>query len=249
MKNQHPQGEPLGRPNRYLPALAGLLLLITTATAAPGQVLPPASHAFGKTYAEWLVSWWQWSLSFPVSADPEFGTADLSANQSGRVWFLPAPLGGATATRSGNIPAGTALFVPVLTLEADNTGCPTYTDFSAEQLAGLAQGGWSFATATSCTIDGVPVPGMDNPQTTPYLVRTPPFSYTVASQDNVLANYPGFVNETCIPDGIKVFPTVAQGVCVLIAPLPVGPHKIHIAASVPAFGIAYDVTFVINVVP
>src|ERR1700741_4908798 len=44
--------------------------------------------------------------------------------------FLPAPLGGRTATRTGIVPEGTALFVPVLTFEVDNTGCPTYTDLT-----------------------------------------------------------------------------------------------------------------------
>jgi hypothetical protein len=71
----------------------------------------------------------------------------------------------------------------------------------------------------------------------------------VASQDNVLANYPGFVGETCIPDGTTVYPTVAIGVCVLIHPLSVGHHTIHIAASNPTFGIAYDVTFSLEVDP
>lgn len=216
---------------------------------AGGNVLPPQSDAFGHTYGEWLAKWWQWSLAFPVNADPEYGTADISAGQSGHVWFLPAPLGGATATRTGTVPAGTALFVPVLTFEADNTGCPTYTDYTADQLAGLVQGGWSFATETTCSIDGVAVTGMDDPQTTPYFAQTLPFSYTVASQDNVLANYPGFVNESCIPDGTTVYPTVAGGVCVMIAPLSVGQHAIHITGAVPAFGLFYDVTFNITVAP
>jgi len=242
---------------RTISALAALALLLTAALPAwagggnvgnPG-ILPPQSHAFGHTYGEWLAKWWQWSLAFPVNADPENGTADISAGQSGHVWFLPAPLGGGTATRTGTVPPGTALFVPVLTFEADNTGCPTYTDYTAAQLAGLVQGGWSFATETSCSVDGVAVTGMDDPQTTPYFVQTPAFSYTVASHDNVLANYPGFVDESCIPDGTTVYPTVAGGVCVMIAPLPVGQHTIHIAGAVPAFGLFYDVTFDITVAP
>jgi hypothetical protein len=141
------------------------------------------------------------------------------------------------------------MFVPVITLEVDNTGCPTYSDFTADQLAGFAQGGWTAVTATSCSIDGVTISGMDNPQTTPYLVQTAPFGYTLAAQDNVLANYPGFVNETCIPDGTSVYPTVAIGVCVLIHPLSAGHHSIHNGASVPAFGITYDVGFDITVGP
>jgi hypothetical protein len=252
MKNPINKTSQLNRAVRavLIVAGAGLLAAATPTIRAdtPG-VLPPQSHAFGKTYAEWLAAWWQWSLAFPVSADPEYGTADISANQSGHVWFLPKPLGGGTTTYTATVPAGTALFVPVMTLEADNTGCPTYTDFTADQLGTFVQGGWGFATETSCTIDGVAVAGMEDPQNTPYFVQTAPFGYTVASHDNVLANYPGFVDETCIPDGTSVFPTVAGGVCVLIAPMSVGLHTIHLIGMVPAFGLDFDVTFQITVAP
>jgi hypothetical protein len=244
---------------QWLPALAvsALLMAAVTPTLAddgavcnPG-VIPPIveTHPYGLTYAEWLAKWWQWSLVFPVSADPENGTASLSAGQSGDVWFLPVPLGGGTATRTGTVPEGTALFVPVLTFEVDNTGCPTYTDFTVAQLTAELQGGWSAVTATSCTIDGVAVTGMDNPTNSAYLIQTQPFSYKVAAYDNVLANYPGFVGETCIPDGTTVNPTVAEGICVMIRPLSVGTHTIHIGAAAPAYGLTYDVTFDITVAP
>jgi hypothetical protein len=215
------------------------------------DIIPPVveTHPYGQTYAEWLAKWWQWSLAFPVSADPENGTADISAKQSGEVWFLPAPLGGGTATRTGTVPEGIALFVPVLTFEADNTGCPTYTDFTAAQLGTEVLGGWTAVTTTTCTIDGVAVAGVENPQTSSYVVVTQPFSYTLAAHDNVLANYPNFVGETCIPDGTTVNPTVAEGACVMIRPLSVGTHTIIITAAAPAYGITYNVTFNLTVAP
>jgi hypothetical protein len=243
---------------RLISTITGFALLAAIATPSmagdqntcPSSVIPPVvpTHPYGLTYAEWLTKWWQWSLAFPVSADPEYGTADISASQHGDVWFLPAPLGGGTATRSGNVPEDTALFVPILTFEADNTGCPTYGNATAAQLLALVQGGWSGVATTSCSIDGVAVTGMDNPTSSAYLTTTAPFTYKLASTDNVLANYTGFVGETCIPDGTTVSPTVAEGVCVMIAPLSVGPHTIHIAATAPAYGIVYDVTFNLTVV-
>jgi hypothetical protein len=244
---------------QWLPALAVSTLLM--AAVVPGHaddgkvcspgVIPPVveTHPYGLTYAGWLAKWWQWSLAFPVSSDPEYGTADLSAGQSGDVWFLPTPLGGGTATRTGIVPEGIALFVPVFTFEADNTGCPTYSDFTVAQLTAELAGGWSAVTATSCSIDGVAVVGMDNPTNSAYLVTTRSFSYKVAAYDNVLANYPGFLGETCIPDGTTVNPTVAEGMCVMIRPLSAGTHTIHISAAVPAYGITYDVTFDITVAP
>jgi hypothetical protein len=257
MKNQLKPTKHILPRGRWLLALAVSALL--TASVAPiladdgpicsSGVIPPVveTHPYGHTYAEWLAKWWQWSLAFPVSADPENATANISAGQSGDVWFLPVPLGGGTATRTGTVPEGTALFVPVLTFEVDNTGCPTYTDFTVAQLSTELQGGWGEVTATSCTIDGVAVTGMDNPTNSAYLIQTQPFSYKVAAHDNVLANYPGFVGETCIPDGTTVSPTLAEGMCVMIRPLSVGTHTIKIAATVPAFGLTYDVTFDITV--
>jgi hypothetical protein len=106
MKAQISLKKNAAQPERFRPILATLLLLAATTCASLGQVLPPQSHAYGMTYAELLTKWWQWSLAFPVSADPEFGTADISANQSGPVWFLPKPLGGGTATIAGTVPAG-----------------------------------------------------------------------------------------------------------------------------------------------
>lgn len=115
------------------------------------------------------------------------------------------------------------------------------------QLTAELQGGWSAVTATSCTIDGVAMIGVDNPTNSPYLIQTRPFSYTVAAHDNVLANYPGFVGETCIPDGTTVNTTLAEGICVMIRPLPVGTHTILIGAQAPAYGLTYGVTFDITV--
>ena len=132
-------------------------------TTGGSEVIPAVipTRPYGFTYGEWLAKWWEWSLSFPVSADPENGTAPFSDHQFGDVWFLPAPLGGGTTTMSGSVPEGVALFVPVLTFEADNTGCPTYTDFTVDQLTSLVEGGWSAVATTSCTIDGVAVQGME----------------------------------------------------------------------------------------
>jgi len=258
MQNPMSQVNQAVRRGGWKAALGALAILATTAGTAlaePGasgpEVIPAVvpTHPYGLTYAEWLAKWWQWSLSFPVSADPENATASFSANQFGPVWFMPAPLGGGTVTRTGSVPEGVALFLPILTFEADNTGCPTYSDLTAAQLTAEAEGGWSAVAETSCTIDGVAVPGLENPTNSDFVVITPPFAYKLASHDNVVANYPGFEEETCIPDGTTVYPTVAEGACVMIAPLSVGKHTIHIVAAVPAYSVSYDVTFDLTVTP
>jgi len=234
--------------SRAVLILLGAVALVVNTPSARAQNAPvfrPDAQPFGISYGEWLAEWWQWSFSFPVSADPENATADFSANQSGPVWFLPAPLGSGTAVRSGVVPHGKALFTPVLTFEVDDAGSP----FTSDELTEYVEAGWGYVTEISCTVDGVPVRHMHDPQTTPYVCVTPPFSYTLALQDNVVANYPGFGSDTAIADGTTVDTAVAGGVVVMIKPLPVGNHTIHITGQLAPMGIDYDVTYQITVVP
>jgi len=58
-----------------------------------------------------------------------------------------------------------------------------------EELLAFDAAGWANATLTACTIDEVPVQVLSDPQYTPYRVQTPPFSYTLASYDNLLNNF------------------------------------------------------------
>ena len=59
--------------------------------ANPG-ILPPQSHAFGKSYAEWSAKWWQWFLEQPVVGGPTDPSYDIGSHQSGKVWFLASAL-------------------------------------------------------------------------------------------------------------------------------------------------------------
>src|SRR5207253_9640148 len=90
-------------------------------------VAPANSRALGLSYGAWSARWWQWAYSLPVDHHPLFDTAHCSAGQSGKVWFLgasfaPTATGSAQvvaiATRHCTIPAGTALFFPILNSEA-----------------------------------------------------------------------------------------------------------------------------------
>ncbi len=196
--------------------LATAILLLAAALPAPAGtgnagnpgILPPQSHAFGKTYAEWSVNYSQWLYSLPATNSPILDTGDCSAGQSGPVWFLPSTFGCTTTTRSCTIPAGVALFFPIAWGAADNTDCPSYDTFSVEQLVGFASGFPDSSSGMSCTIDGVPVKGLEDSITSPYRVGPQVFSHTLASTDNIIANFFGL---TCIPDGITVYPTVEDG--------------------------------------
>lgn len=241
-------------------ALAGVCLLTATASSAVAgdllfqpQIIPPNALLGKLGYEELLAKWSQWTLSFPASADPAADTAPQESNQSGPVWFLAglhasaAAGGSGTVSRQITIPPGTALFFPVLSVWSDNSGCPNFTDLTVEQLRAGNAGNWSAVTETTCTIDGVAVRGLADPQTTPYLIQSPAFSYTLADHDNLLAADFG---EPCIPDGLTVSPAVAEGVCLLLTPLPPGNHTIHfvgIVGPIEAPFVQFDETYEVSV--
>jgi hypothetical protein len=260
------------RTNRILPvggitgATAALALLLTAPWPAvaedgsptnPDGIKPPLveTQPYGMTYGEWSAKWWQWTMAFPVTADPASNTAPPDSAQSGKVWFLATVHGSvtihgsATVTRSLTVPHGKALFFPVLAVIDDNTGCPAYNNplLTADQLAAQAADIFTAVSKTTCSIDGVPIEGMDDPQHSLYRVQSPAFTYTVASHDNLLA---AVFDGPCIPDGITVTPAVSDGVFLMVAPLSAGPHTIHFVGVVGPVATPFffkDITYIITV--
>ena len=220
------------QPGPWGTVLTVLLLLANTACASSGQALPPDSNPYGFSYQEWAVKWWQWSFSLSTNNLELVGKPSLSCGEGTKVRFLagvyiPGNNGITMDTRKVTIEAGTPLFFCVLASFDDNTGCNgSALDFgtnSVSELTAAAVGSWGYVSTTSCTIDGVAVPGLSNPATTRYLVTTPPFSYTTAKEANVVANLFGV---PCLPNGFTVYPAVTDGVYLMIPPLAPGKHVI-----------------------
>jgi hypothetical protein len=254
-------------PFRFGSALTGLLLLGTAAYAPaqclppqggpggfgcqqpPAQVLPPRSMPYGLSYAEWSAKWWQWDLEQSTNHLEEVGAPRYCDGPDNQVKFLlGAYLTGGIGIQTNQItiPAGTPLFFPVLATWSDNSGCPTFSTYTADQLAAQVEGMWPLVTVTTCTIDGVAVPGLSNPGTNAYLTLSPPFSYTTAEEGNVLA---GIFGDTCIDGGTTIYPAEALGVYLMLAPLSPGHHTIHtlgvvgpVAAPYVEEDITYDIT-------
>jgi hypothetical protein len=152
---------------------------------------------------------------------------------------------------SFTMPQCKALFFPVMTVIDDNTDCPPYKNplLTADQLAAQAADIWTAVSRTTCTIDGVPVEGLDDPQHTHYRVQSPAFSYTVASHNNLLA---AIFDGPCIPDGITVSPAVSDGAFLMLVPLSVGHHTIHFVGVVGPVATPFffkDITYNITVAP
>jgi hypothetical protein len=238
-----------------LAALALLVAAVSPARADGGPnapvngqalVFPSQAHPYGASFQEWAARYWQRTLSLPIDAASY--AAPLSDGQSGEVWVLASPLGAPPSeTSQFSIPAGKAMLISPLTFWVDNANCPSFTDFTVDELRAQLSGEWSQVSAASFTIDGVNIPGLTNPQDSPYVFDSTVFSYTLPDHDT----YPTVLfGATCIANGTTIDGAVAKGVFLMVKPLPVGQHLIHMSA---VFGpaaspfLVTDITFVITV--
>lgn len=190
------------------------------ATENPG-VLPPKSHAFGKSYGEWSVKFWQWLYSLPTNMHPLFETADCSEGQRGKVWFLggtfttvsPAPnVVVGTADRDCSVPRGKALFFPIV-----NAECNTFEDASATEadLRGCANFLADHIQNMEVTVDGRPMRNLGR-----YRVESSLFTFGPVPLDNVLGATPS-----------TTYDSVGDGLYIMLAPLSRGEHNIHFSGE------------------
>jgi hypothetical protein len=235
---------------KFALVLAGLVLTAIAASASPGEVIPPSALPYGLSYQEWSAKWWQWNLGRDTNEADLVGVPEICREPANHVRFLLGAPGPIKTTRKITITSEASLFFPILTVEADNTACPVsaFTTNTADQLAAEAVGDWSAVSVTTCTIDGVAVGGLETPSNTIYNVISPAFSYTTAEKGNALAQITG---EDCIPGGMTIYPTVADGVYLMLSPFSPGKHTIHYVGVVgpqsqPYFteDITYDLTVV-----
>jgi hypothetical protein len=208
--------------------LATAIIPVLAENANPG-IIPPHANPFGKSYSEWSAMWWQWAMCSPVGGNPLYDTtgSDAAKNQPGKVWFLAgmwvaveAEPGHyvAVAERTISVPNGTALFFPILNAYADNVGVdpPLTTQELGDQAAAIM----SSAGDMSCVIDGRPVEGLADFQTSPYRARAAGFSFWLPPSDNIYQN-------AGVDFWGTVFPAAADGVYLMLAPLNPGEHTVH----------------------
>jgi hypothetical protein len=237
---------------------SGLLIAPAQAASTTPGVLPVNSNAFGHTYGEWSAQWWRWALQLPVHgpqgavhqlAAPN-GGVDCSYGQTGKVWFLAGtftldastPTPGLNANRRCTIPSGTALLFPVVNSEADNidtSGSGQSRGRSLAELRTEAADNMNQVQGSLATIDGKAVSGIGE-----YRVVSPVFNYTLPT-DNIVS----FANGAPFPPLATPAPgAVADGIFVLLAPLPVGTHTLHWEGGIPQ-AFTQNITYTITVTP
>jgi len=221
---------------RFLFALT-LALAVMSGTAQAGtKPLSPDASARGTSYADLTAAWLEWTTAVPASINPILDADGTFAGegQTGKIWFLTGTTTGGSVTRHVTIPAGTALFFPIVNYFWVNT--PEYGDpaWSPEQEAAvrdLMAEVVDTAENLVLQIDGQAVPNLD------------------------ALRVSGSVGACTLPDenifGLVFDPgphdCVADGYWALLPPLSVGQHTIHFSGgfSSPAFEL--DVTYEITV--
>ena len=173
----------------------------------------------------------------PVS-DPTGALGTLG--QSGPVWFLAGTFG-TVAERNLTVPAGKALFFPIINTIwvnlpelGDNPWSEEQRAYARTVIAPFIDDAYNL----SCQIDGVAVKNLvayrcPTPDGAEYMVTLPP--------DNPFASYglPAGTYGPCVDDGISL----------MLAPLKPGKHTIHFSADSLWFGapFALDVTYHLTV--
>ena len=245
---------------RHLWKAAWILALPIAAATAFGQgnpnpgIITPDGHAYGHTYGEWGALWWRWVYSIPFEVNPVADTTGQFAatGQSGPVWFLAGNFGGVT-TRTVDVPAGKALFIPVITGSWVTTcngeprtqegirALPYVTPFV------------DAATGLAAEIDEVAVQDLGQYRAESPLFCTSLAFYGVTTPEELEAAgfcAPGESNPNCtdLPNPDEHFgptdgfgPAMTDGYWLMLAPPKAGPHTIHIQAT--SGDLSLDVTY------
>ena len=210
-------------------AASGTTVLAQRGNPNPG-VIPPNARYHGLSYPEWQAKWWQWVFSLPATGNPILPGGDVLQGQSDHVWFLAGVFGG--ETRSITIPAGTALFFPIVNTECSTFEPPPYHGDNEAELRACAKMFIDNTSDLAAEIDGVPVRGL-----AAYRHQSPLFTWGPVPADNIVGAPAGTIARS-----------VDDGIYLLLAPLPPGEHTIHFTGTFNGDG-TIDTTYQITVAP
>lgn len=227
----------------------------------PG-VIPPHAKYGGLSYGDWGGLWWRWAFSIPPEQNPVLdATGELGhVGQSGPVWFLAGTFGG-PAERTVSVPAGKALFFPLINYFWVTTCVdePRTIDGIRPLVAPFADA-VDPASELSAEIDGVSVKNLGQYRGESRLFCTGLDLFGVVTVEDLLAS--GFCAEgvdydpNCsdLPNPEEHYgpadgfgPAMSDGYWLMLAPLSVGEHTIHFAAM--SGDLSLDVTYHLTVVP
>lgn len=187
------------------------------------RVAPIDSSPGGKSYGHWAVTWYRWLLSISSTPDKPNPVVDPDGSQCGaqqvdRVFFLAGSLSSDSVSRKCAVPAGNALFFPLI-----NRAWFSFPDDPPEQRTerfARSQAKCTAPVRIEAWIDDVKVRNPTQYFTGPSGSRSPIFRAGLPA-DNLLG----------LPAGTEVGPNAEQGYYLFVRPLSPGTHKIRWIAS------------------
>jgi len=212
-----------------------LTVLLTANRATTGEndnpgVFPLSQKVGGKSYAQWTAAWWQWALSPPKDKNPIVdNTGKFSEQgQAGPVWFLAGNFGG-KLTRKCSVPAGKAVFFPVL----NQLGHDRFDMAEEKDLRAFAKIVADSAQGLEVIVDGKPLKNVKQ-----YRVESPLF----------VLHGPAKAEEEVFPGIAGKHKSVSDGYWVMLKPLAPGAHVIRFKGRFEATPLNLDVTYELTVI-
>jgi hypothetical protein len=204
------------------------LVQVVSAESNNAVVYSLDAKPFGLPYGIWAAHWQKWMAEIPTPDNPTIDTTgkNCGLNQSGPVWFLTGTTGG-SAERSCTIPAGKAIFFPVMGSECSYAENPIVK--SERDLAICAQADDNIATNLQASIDGKSILQLEK-----YRVTSPLFNLTFPTT-NIFGSPAGPTKS--IVDGFFVF----------LQPLTSGKHELHFSGLTPGDPTTGTANFAVDV--
>jgi hypothetical protein len=120
--------------------VAIISFLSSTATAQSQlSIFPPGGEPYGLSYSEHIKNFWKWILEIPANDNPtnddtgdKCSIGQLNTNSS--VFYLAFNNGG-NSDRTCKVPAGKALFIPVMQVEISDKESPGSSDAQLAEAA------------------------------------------------------------------------------------------------------------------
>jgi hypothetical protein len=183
------------------------------------SIVDPQQSVEGRDLAEWQALWWRWSLSLPEATHPsDDATGEhCTDGQSGPVWFLADSFHSHPVVRKCTIPRDKFIFFPILTgFCSPLEGEPPLESALRQCARAMGDDG----LLVSAEIDGIAVPGLEDPLQTRFRATTDVFAFSLPE-----GHIESWVEP--LPPAGTVSTAVSDGVYLMIAPLPDGKHVLH----------------------
>jgi hypothetical protein len=210
------------------------------------RVIPPQADFRGFSYGEWEAEWWSFLFLIPVvDGSHPILNGGAFAIVNGVLFLCPAyyPTVDPPYQVSVIVSPGTAIFVPVVSQECSQIEPPPSYGGNEAEMRACANGIIDQTSGLFAVIDGQAAENLGA-----YRVQSPMFEFGPLPANSIFQYFSADPTGRDEFEGVTSF-SVDAGVYLLLAPLSVGNHTLHVGGTYDVFGFTADTTFNITVVP